>query len=157
LFEKTNKYAIIENNAQKKRENARETSMINEERVKELYHMAVYDTRREKACKPAEKYYLWDYIGKECIKSVFSGTLAFFLLVLFVALGNLTQLTTFLNSVDLLQMAVRILCLYGVFMVLYLLATVLIYFLRYAHRRRELRGYMSHLRKVRRMDRDENK
>jgi formate hydrogenlyase subunit 3/multisubunit Na+/H+ antiporter MnhD subunit len=100
---------------------------------------------------------MWDYVGKECIKSVFSGTLAFLLLVVFAALGSLSQLTTFLNNVDLISLVVRILLLYAAFMVVYLLATVLVYCIRYVHRRRELRAFMGHLRNVRRMYRDEDK
>jgi uncharacterized Tic20 family protein len=129
--------------------------MIDEERVKELYHMAVYDANRDKECRQAGKYFMWDYIGKECIKSFFSGSLAFIMLVLFVALGNLTQLTTYLNNVNLIGLAVRVLVLYVVFMAVYLLATILIYCIRYVYRRKELRGYMNHLRKLRRIYRGE--
>jgi uncharacterized Tic20 family protein len=131
--------------------------MINEERVKELYHMAAFDANREKVCRQTGKYYLWDYVGKECLKSVFTGTLAFIMLVIFVALGSLTQLTTLLNNVDLVSLAVRILLLYIAFMAVYLLVTVMIYAVRYVYRRKELRGYMEHLRTVRRMYRDEER
>jgi uncharacterized integral membrane protein len=125
--------------------------MINEERVKELYRMAVYDTHREKECREAGEYYMWDYVGKECIKSFFSGTLAFVLLVAFVAIGNLSQLTSFLNGTDLVGLAIHILILYGAFMVVYLLVTVMVYCVRYVYRRKELRGYVNHLRTVRKM------
>jgi hypothetical protein len=127
------------------------TKMINEERVKELYRMAVYDTHREKECRQAGEYYMWDYVGKECLKSFFAGTLAFMLLAAFVALGNLTKLTSLLNSADLVSLLVHVLILYGAFMVVYLLMTVMVYCIRYVGRRKELRRYVNHLRKVRKM------
>jgi hypothetical protein len=131
--------------------------MIDEERVKELYHLAVYDEHREKECRQSGQYYIWDYVGKECIKSFFSGTLAFILLAIFAALANLTQITTFLNNVDLVSLAFKILILYLIFMAIYILATILIYCIRYVYRRKELRGYVNHLRRVRKMYRDEGK
>jgi hypothetical protein len=94
---------------------------------------------------------MWDYVGKECLKSFFSGTIAFVLLAAFVAIGNLTQLTSFLNGADLIGLLIRILILYGAFMVVYLLVTVMVYCVRYVYRRKELRGYVSHLRTVRKM------
>ena len=39
--------------------------MINEERVRELYQMAVYDETEDKKCHPMGEYYIWDYVGKE--------------------------------------------------------------------------------------------
>jgi hypothetical protein len=128
-----------------------ETGMIDEERVKELYRMAVYDTQRDKDCGPMGKYYMWDYVGKECIKSFFSGTLAFVLVAALVVLGNLSQLTTLLGENDLIDLAVRILLLYGAFLVVYLLVTAMVYCVRYVYGRKELRGYVNHLRKVRKL------
>jgi type III secretory pathway component EscU len=113
--------------------------------------MAVFDAHREKECRQMGNYYMWDYVGKECIKSVFSGTLAFVLLAAFVAFGSLSQLTAFLNSADLIQLGGSVLLLYVVFMAVYLLVTVLVYCVRYVYRRKELRGYVNHLRKVRKM------
>ena len=43
--------------------------MINEERVRELYQMAVYDETEDKKCHPMGEYYIWDYVGKEIVKS----------------------------------------------------------------------------------------
>ena len=37
--------------------------MINEERVRELYQMAVYDETEDKKCHPMGEYYIWDYIA----------------------------------------------------------------------------------------------
>ena len=52
-------------------------SMINEERVKELYHMAVYDSHMDKVDSQIGQYYIWDYIGKELVRSFFTGTAAY--------------------------------------------------------------------------------
>jgi hypothetical protein len=131
--------------------------MIDEERVKELYRLAVFDEQKEKDCRQMGKYYMWDYVGKECIKSFFSGTLSFALIAAFVALGNLSQITSFLSGNDLVDLVVRVLILYAAFMVVYLLVTVMVYCVRYVGRRKSLRGYVNHLRRVRSMYQDEEK
>ena len=51
--------------------------MISEERVKELYHLAAFDEYENKKYHQAGEYTMWDYVGKEIVKSFFSGTIAF--------------------------------------------------------------------------------
>ena len=53
--------------------------MISEERVKELYHLAAFDEYENKKYHQAGEYTMWDYVGKEIVKSFFSGTIAFIL------------------------------------------------------------------------------
>ena len=48
--------------------------MINEEKVKELFHVAVYDSKDKRVDKQAASYYGWDYLWKECLKSFFTGS-----------------------------------------------------------------------------------
>ena len=120
--------------------------MINEERVRELYQMAVYDETEDKKCHPMGEYYIWDYIGKEIVKSFFSGTIAFGLLIALWIIGDMTAAITFVNSADLMNLVIR-----------FILVTVFIYSIRYAEGRKQLRKYVGHLKKVHRMYRREDK
>ena len=52
--------------------------MINEERVKELYHMAVYDDHKSKADCQMGQYYMWDYVSKELVRAFLPGLLHLF-------------------------------------------------------------------------------
>lgn len=125
--------------------------MINEERVRELYHMAVYDSHMDKADRQIGQYYMWDYIGKELVKSFFTGSIAFVLLVVLWGMNDLEGITARINHLDVADLAVQILVLYIGFLAVYLLATVLVYCLRYAYGRRKLRRYAARLKKVRKM------
>ena len=51
--------------------------MINEDKVRELFHVALYDSKDDEVQKQAASYYGWDYIWKEGLKSFFAGTFAF--------------------------------------------------------------------------------
>ena len=131
--------------------------MINEERVRELYQMAVYDENEDKKCHPMGEYYIWDYAGKEIVKSFFSGTSAVGLLVALWVIGDMTAAIAFVNSADLMNLVIRLVLIYVGFMAIYLLVTVFIYSIRYAEGRKQLRKYAGHLKKVRRMYHREDK
>ena len=131
--------------------------MINEERVRELYQMAVYDENEDKKCHPMGEYYIWDYAGKEIVKSFFSGTSAVGLLVALWVIGDMTAAIAYVNSADLMNLVIRLVLIYVGFMAIYLLVTVFIYSIRYAEGRKQLRKYAGHLKKVRRMYHREDK
>jgi hypothetical protein len=132
-------------------------AMINEERVKELFQMAVYDEYKEKENRQMGEYYMWDYVGKEVVKSFFSGTIAFILLGILWGIGSLSSLTEFLGSMDFADLAIHAGVLYIGFMAVYLLVTVLVYCVRYVYGRKELRRYVNHLKNVRRLYQQEDK
>lgn len=123
--------------------------MINEERVKEMCHMAVYDEYEEKKYRQMGEYYMWDYVGKELVKSFFTGSIAFVLLAGFWALKDLTALVAYVNSADLMALAARIILLYIAFLAVYLLVTAIVYCIRYVRGRKNLRRYVEHLKNVR--------
>ena len=82
--------------------------MINEDRVKELYHLAAYESTNEKLHKEVNEYYLWDYVWKEVMKSFFSGSLAFVSLLVLWVIQDVQGLLDSLNSIDLVGTAVII-------------------------------------------------
>lgn len=131
--------------------------MINEERVRELYQMAVYDEHEDKKCRPMGEYYMWDYVGKELIKSFFSGTIAFMLLVALWVIGDMSAAIAYVNSTELMDLAIRFILLYVGFLAIYILITVFVYSIRYAEGRKKLRKYIGHLKKVSKMYHREDK
>lgn len=125
--------------------------MINEERVKELCHMAVFDEHSAGQCRQMGEYYMWDYVGKELVKSFFTGTIAYLLLLLLWGMYNSRMLIDMLNGPDLKALVGWGLLLYVVFLVVYLVLTAIIYCVRYVYGRKKLRRYAEHLKKVRKM------
>ena len=131
--------------------------MINEDRVKELYRMAVYDACEDEKCQQTGKYYISDYVGKEVIKSFFSGTIAFILLVVLWGIGDVSALIDFINNADVIDLLIHIVMLYAGFMAIYLFVTAVVYRVRYDKRRRKLHQYAKHAKKVQEMYRREDK
>ena len=129
--------------------------MINEERVKELTHMAIYDEHRQKECRQMGEYYMWDYVWKELLKSFFSGAMAFLLLLTLWGIHDVEECVEMIGRSNLKEMIGRVIIAYITFMAVYLIVTAVIYCVRYVYGRKRLRGYAEHLKKVRRMYRRE--
>jgi uncharacterized membrane protein YesL len=124
--------------------------MVNVERVKEFFQMAVYDKRDEAKYRQMGEYYKSDYVGKELVRSVFTGTFAFLLIGALYLMGSIETILNSLNDVAWMESLIEIGMLYVCFMALYLFATYVVYRMRYRTGRRQLKRYYGHLKHVNR-------
>lgn len=131
--------------------------MVNEERVKNLYKIALYERDEKKYERQTGHYYKKDYISKEMIKSFFVGTLAYILLVLLWIISTLDDFLRRVNNLEFVKDTVVILVLYMVFMVLYLTATYLIARSRYKEGKAHLKEYLKALKVTKKMYEREEK
>jgi uncharacterized membrane protein YesL len=125
--------------------------MINEERVAEMYHMAVYDQKENRQARQMSTFYRRDYIAKELIKSFFSGTIAYILIILLLLFGAAEDVIDSLSSMNLAYTGTMLVLLYLAFEFLYLLVTVRVYRRRFRDGRAELKKYYKHLKSVNKM------
>lgn len=126
-------------------------NMINEERVKELYKVALYDSTDQKTHQQVSQYFKRDYVGKELLKSFFTGSICFFLMLTMWLLYIGESLVADINSLDFKGMGTHIGIAYIMFMLLYLFFTWVIYAFRYSVERKKLKTYGEHLKNVNRM------
>ena len=131
--------------------------MINEERVTEMYHMAVYDRDANRHTEQMRAYYGRDYVGKEVLKSIFSGTIAYGLLLVMAGMGMMQGMDSVFDSMDLVGTIVGLVLLYLAFEVLYVLITMAVYRKRFREGRAELKQYAKHLNRVNKMYKNEEK
>ena len=125
--------------------------MINEDKVRELFHVALYDSKDSQVQKQAASYSGWDYIWKEGLKSFFTGTFAFIgFIILWIAV-NADDLLNRINNLDFKSMGITAAILYVAFMAIYIFATIIVYAAKYKAGRKDVRKYMSHLKAVGRM------
>lgn len=130
--------------------------MINQERVKQLYKIALYEQKEEKQYETTGQFYKSDFIGKEVVKSIFSGTIAYGLMVVIWVICNLESIAKMLLNFEIFDAALKIGLMYIGFLVLYVFATILVYNVRYKKGRKKLEEYMKHLHTVDKMyERDE--
>lgn len=119
--------------------------MINEERVRQLYKVALCERREEKAHRQIGRYYKNDYIGKELIKSIFTGTAAYFFMSVLCLIYHWTEIMEQVNQLNWGKIWMPIVGSYVFFMSMYLLITYFIYKARYEEHYKQLSGYEEEL------------
>lgn len=128
--------------------------MINEDKVKELYHMALYDEYREKECKDMGRFFEKDYVSKEIMISFITGTIGFICLFVIWAFANLELVQEFMaqfNTVNLAFTFTVLGLLYLAFMIIYIFATIIYAHGKFKKGRKELKNYEKHLNGIQKM------
>ncbi|HOO79431.1 MAG TPA: hypothetical protein PLQ04_03490 [Lachnospiraceae bacterium] len=129
--------------------------MLNESRIKLMTKMASFEANEGKRSVSIGTYFRGDYIGKEVIKSVIYGTIAY---VIVFALYVAYDFEFFLQDIykmDLLGFGKEVLFNYLKLIVAYSMITYVVYALRYQKARRNLRCYYNNLRRLNSMYRKE--
>ena len=122
--------------------------MIHEERLRPMVKMAMFDKHEGQACKPMIQYARTDYISMQLLTSFVTGTMAFCVLCAMWVLYDTTQLMKALNGGQVFELLKSIAVFYGIFMLIYLGATYIVYQFRYTHRRKLVKGYYKNLKEI---------
>ena len=120
--------------------------MVNEDRVKQLYKLAVYEQNEEKEHRETGLFYRSDYIGKEIVKSFFTGSFAYAILAILWVISNLDLVLYQINTLEIIDTAFVMLALYLLFLAIYLFATAMVYYYRYKHSKKKLDVYVTNLK-----------
>ena len=131
--------------------------MINEERVKQLYKIALYEQNEEKMNRQTGQYYKSDFVGKELIKSILTGTLAFACFAILWMLSSWDDVLESINNLEVVGIAIEMLIFYGIFLVIYLGATYIVYKVRYEVSKKKIKTYIDDLKAVQKMYEREEK
>ena len=127
--------------------------MINEEKVKEMYQMALYDEYKKKDCEDTGKYYEKDYVGGQMIVSFFTGTIAYVCLfaIWSMAIFEIVQaFMTKFNTANITFTFSILGLLYLAFMIVYMFVTSVVFHEKFKRGRRELKKYEKHLKGINR-------
>ena len=122
--------------------------MIHEERLKPMVKMAMFDKNEGKACKPMIQYARADYISMQLLKSFVSGSAAFAILCVLWGLYDTDALMRILNSGQIFDFIMDVLVRYAIFMVVYWIATYLVYQIRYTNKRKMVKTYYKNLKDI---------
>ena len=120
--------------------------MVNEDRVKQLYKIAIYEQTEEKEHRQAGQYYRSDYIGKEVVKSFFTGSFAYLIMAVLWMISNWDMVLHQINTLEIIDTVVVMVVIYILFMVVYLFATALVYYYRYKSSKKKLDAYIQNLK-----------
>lgn len=131
--------------------------MLNQDRIKQLYKVAVYEQNEEKRYSRIGKYYRSDYIGKEVIKSIFTGTIAYVFLAALWVLANWEEVLVSINNLEIVNTVITMCVIYLGYMIVYLFSSYIVYAFRYIAGRKALDKYMQDLKELNQMYEREEK
>ena len=113
--------------------------MGNEQRLHSMIKIAKFDANDGKRCKPMIQYARKDYVALQLLKSFVVGTIAFFMMLGLWVLYSMDALMEQINKMDFVKAATTLGLLYGIFMVIYLLATYIIFNMKYTYGRKKVK------------------
>lgn len=122
--------------------------MLNEEKIRLMTGIAMYEKKAEKDIFPVTRYFKGDYIESHLMRSFFAYTLT---CVCILGVWLLYQIEDILNTMDisgLLGSAKEIGILYAAGLILYLLITYIVYAKRYNKASKSLKIYQAKLRRL---------
>ena len=118
--------------------------MLNEERVKVMTKLAIYESTKGKKQLNISKY----YVRYNMFKTIVTSTIAFILLVGIIGLWKAEELLMVLNSSDLIQLAIRLGIVYVVFVVIYAVIAYIVYSIRYEKMKPDVIVFNHNLKKL---------
>ncbi len=122
--------------------------MLNEEKIRLMTGIAMYEKKAEKDIFPVTRYFKSDYIGSHMIRSFITYTVTCLMLV---AIWILCRIEDIFNTMDLsilISSAKDIGILYIVGLVFYMLVTMIVYSRRYNMASKSLKVYQAKLRRL---------
>ena len=120
--------------------------MINEERVKNMTRIAIYEKNQGKRQINMNKYYKMDYVSYHILLSFIYATIAFVMIGAALVLFGMESLLEQINTLDYMAIARNILILYGVWIGTFFLISFVVYNIRYEKMKPGLKDYYQKLK-----------
>ena len=119
--------------------------MINEEKVKIMTKLAMYEQGKGKKYLPVSKYYRSDYIGLALIKNFFLVTIGYCFIIAAVAVYFGEYLLENIHKLGLVLAGIYIIVGYLIVLVAYSILTYIKYSVQYYRAKKSVREYYSWL------------
>ncbi len=110
--------------------------MLNEDKIKLMTELALYEQKEKKALDETRRYFKSDYVARHLLQSFFGFTLSYLLVLLLVVLYNIQKILEIIVIFDFVPLFRNVLLFYFVGLIIFELITVKVYSGRY-HRMKE--------------------
>ncbi|MCD7867797.1 MAG: hypothetical protein LUG62_06300 [Clostridiales bacterium] len=122
--------------------------MINEEKVKVMTRLAMYEQHEGKTHLPVSRYYRSDYIGLALIKNFFLASIGYIMALAAVASFFIDFLMENIHKMDLILLGSYVLIGYIAVLVIYSILTYVQYSVRYSRAKKSVRQYYMDLTRL---------
>lgn len=122
--------------------------MLNEDKIKLMTGIAMFEKREGKNIFPANRYFQGDYISSRMFRSFFAYTLCYILCVLIWVLYNIERLLNAMNLDEVIVICRKGGIFYVIGLVVYLVITFRVYQKRYGYAKRGMKVYLAKLKRL---------
>lgn len=122
--------------------------MLNEDKVRLMTRLSIYEKRDGKRTIPVGKYHKKDYVALKIFQTLLAVAVAY---ICMIGIWVLTQLETILenlNSLNYVSLGVKLLAGFTVLELVFAFLALVIYRKKYEKAKKSLKGYYNNLRKL---------
>lgn len=124
--------------------------MLNEDKIKLMTSIAMFEKREGKRIFPVNRYFRGDYISRYLFRSFFAYTLCYALCCVIWTLYNVEMLLNYAGLDEAVMVVKKGALIYIAGLILYLAITYLVYRRRYEYARRGMKVYVAKLKRLER-------
>ncbi len=124
--------------------------MLNENKVKMMTKMAIYEKNEGKKMLRNARYYKGDYVALAALKSTIATTLAFIIIVIMIAISNTETIIKQINSMDYAALGKKIAVYYIISLIVYAIISGVYSAYQYDKSRSGIKKYFMRLNKLER-------
>ncbi len=124
--------------------------MLNENKVKMMTKMAIYEKNEGKKMLRNARYYKGDYVALAALKSTITTTLAFIIIVIMIAISNTETIIRQINSMDYATLGKKIAVYYIISLIIYAIISGVYSAYQYDKSRSGIKRYFMRLNKLER-------
>lgn len=122
--------------------------MLNQEKVKIMNKLAMYEKGEGKKYLPVSKFYRSDYIGLALIKNFFLVTIGYALVLMVIAAYFSEYLLSNIHRMNMVAMGVYVLAGYIIVLIAYSVLTYIQYSVKYYRAKKSVKKYYEELTKL---------
>lgn len=122
--------------------------MVNEDKIKLMTKLAVYEQGEGKKTLPVMQYFQGDYIVFNVIKTWISVTVAYGIILALACVLGSQYLMENIHKMSIEQLAGRVVFGYILILAVYLTAALIVYTKRYSEAKRSVKKYYNQLKKL---------
>lgn len=124
--------------------------LLNENKVKMMTKMAIYEKNEGRKMIKTAKYFKSDYIAFGVLRTLITTTIAFIIMLVMGILYNIDKIITDINNLDYSAIVTGIIICYIVMLILFSVIALIVYGRQYDNSRKGLKRYFSRLNKLER-------
>lgn len=122
--------------------------MLNEEKIRLMTRLAIYENREGKKTKRIAKYFRGDYVSWNVIKAGLAVTVAYLILLAIWAVYRMEELLETITTLDIMSLGQKALIIYIGVLSVFIILSYIVYTLRYEKSKKSLKKFYRNLRRL---------